>query len=615
MAARVDLGAGGELVGELEALVERYPLREGLWAVADHGALPRGSAGRRAGGVRPGAHAAGRRARHRARCRRCATSSSRCCGRARRCELPTVTARRTVPGNLPAAAAPLVGRSRRRGGPARADAEHRLVTVVGPAGVGKTRLALEVGARRPSGGVWLVRLDAGRRHRLPRAGRRRDAARRRAASGALRRTAGRRRDACCCWTTASTSSGPWAVLVAVAAGRGRRACASWRPARCRWAWTGEHVHHARAAVDRGLGGAVPTPGPGRCDASSSWTPRRPAWSRSVCRSLDGLPLAIELAAARVRSLSVRDIARRLDDRFALLQDPTSQRPERRRALAGAIALELRPAVPRRPARACGRCPASRAAPRWTRPSTCWSPSASPPPSVLDTISRLVDRSLVSVGRRRRRVGALPAPRQHPRVRRRPAPRVRPGRGGRGGARRVVRRDRPTGATRTCAASRQPECLAIARAERANVDAALAWCAAQRPGGSASGSRTGSAGPGWCSATGRPAPRASATRSPPSTPARGPCDRPAPRRRGSRRRPGTSPWRGRTWTSRARDRRRRSTTTCSRADVDRHQAFLAIQQGRPRRRARVRGRPAWRRTDRLGLAWQTAGSLCSRPTAR
>jgi predicted ATPase len=39
---------------------------------------------------------------------------------------------------------------------------------------------------------------------------------------------------------------------------------------------------------------------------------------AICRRLDGLPLAIELAAARVRSLSARQIADRLDDRFRLL---------------------------------------------------------------------------------------------------------------------------------------------------------------------------------------------------------------------------------------------------------------------------------------------------------
>jgi predicted ATPase/DNA-binding SARP family transcriptional activator len=38
----------------------------------------------------------------------------------------------------------------------------------------------------------------------------------------------------------------------------------------------------------------------------------------VCRRLDGLPLAIELAAARLRSLSVEEVAARLDDRFGLL---------------------------------------------------------------------------------------------------------------------------------------------------------------------------------------------------------------------------------------------------------------------------------------------------------
>ncbi|WP_329545934.1 AfsR/SARP family transcriptional regulator [Streptomyces sp. NBC_01356] len=56
----------------------------------------------------------------------------------------------------------------------------------------------------------------------------------------------------------------------------------------------------------------------------------------LCRHLDGLPLAVELAAARVRVLSVPEIARRLGDRFALLRGGARDTPERHRTLHAVV---------------------------------------------------------------------------------------------------------------------------------------------------------------------------------------------------------------------------------------------------------------------------------------
>ncbi|MGW0828578.1 ATP-binding protein [Streptomyces sp. NPDC002845] len=56
----------------------------------------------------------------------------------------------------------------------------------------------------------------------------------------------------------------------------------------------------------------------------------------LCRHLDGLPLAMELAAARVRVLSVPEIARRLGDRFALLRGGARDAPERHRTLHAVV---------------------------------------------------------------------------------------------------------------------------------------------------------------------------------------------------------------------------------------------------------------------------------------
>jgi predicted ATPase/DNA-binding XRE family transcriptional regulator len=57
---------------------------------------------------------------------------------------------------------------------------------------------------------------------------------------------------------------------------------------------------------------------------------------SVCRRLDGLPLAIELAAARLRSLSLRGLHDRLDQRFRLLTGGSRTGPERQQTLRATV---------------------------------------------------------------------------------------------------------------------------------------------------------------------------------------------------------------------------------------------------------------------------------------
>jgi predicted ATPase len=56
----------------------------------------------------------------------------------------------------------------------------------------------------------------------------------------------------------------------------------------------------------------------------------------ICHRLDGIPLAIELAAAKVRVLSVEQISRRLDDRFRLLTGGSRTALERHQTLRAAI---------------------------------------------------------------------------------------------------------------------------------------------------------------------------------------------------------------------------------------------------------------------------------------
>ncbi|RVX44761.1 putative ATPase [Nonomuraea polychroma] len=110
----------------------------------------------------------------------------------------------------------------------------------------------------------------------------------------------------------------------------------------------------------------------------------------ICARLDGLPLALELAATRVRALGVRGLAERLDDRFRVLTAGMRDAPERQRTLRAMIDWswellgEPERVVLRRLAVHAGGCTLEAAE------QVC----AEPGVDVLDTLARLVDRSLV-----------------------------------------------------------------------------------------------------------------------------------------------------------------------------------------------------------------------------
>lgn len=62
----------------------------------------------------------------------------------------------------------------------------------------------------------------------------------------------------------------------------------------------------------------------------------PGEVRDLVERLDGLPLAVELAAAKVRAMSVAEISRRLENRFALLRGGGRDAPERHQTLIAVI---------------------------------------------------------------------------------------------------------------------------------------------------------------------------------------------------------------------------------------------------------------------------------------
>ena len=102
-------------------------------------------------------------------------------------------------------------------------------------------------------------------------------------------------------------------------------------------------------------------------ALTTTTPR--PWPQ-ICRRLDGIPLALELAAARVRVLTSEQIAARLDDRFRLLTGGSRTALPRQQTLRALIDWSYDLLSEPERARSCSGCRCSPAAGRW-RPPKPW----------------------------------------------------------------------------------------------------------------------------------------------------------------------------------------------------------------------------------------------------
>ncbi|GEM_PF-2032203 len=121
----------------------------------------------------------------------------------------------------------------------------------------------------------------------------------------------------------------------------------------------------------------------------------------VCRSLDGIPLAIELAAARTRVLPVEELAARLDDMFQLLSGGTSGGPSHHATLRAMVDWSHdRLSGPER--RLFRRLAVFSGAFPLEAIETICSDDAMPAVHILSLLPALVDKSLVVADRRGQR---------------------------------------------------------------------------------------------------------------------------------------------------------------------------------------------------------------------
>jgi predicted ATPase/DNA-binding CsgD family transcriptional regulator len=98
----------------------------------------------------------------------------------------------------------------------------------------------------------------------------------------------------------------------------------------------EGQHRPKAAADRYDAVRLFLSRASAVDPQFSLTPDNQEAVLALCRRLDGLPLAIELAAARTRSMPVPEILKRLEDRFGVLTSGSRTAPLRHRTLLATV---------------------------------------------------------------------------------------------------------------------------------------------------------------------------------------------------------------------------------------------------------------------------------------
>ena len=258
-----------------------------------------------------------------------------------------------LPNNLPAQLAAFIGRERELSDVRVLVGSCRLVTLTGAGGAGKTRLGLQVAAELLDGsgdGVWLVELATVTDGDAVAA----------AVAGALRIPAQPGRPAL---DTLADALGPQDMLIVLdncehligACAKMAEAILQRCPKVHLLATSREQLRIGGETIYRVPSLSLPAPGESdavaaaACDAVVLFAARAreqgaplPVDAQtaplvvSVCRRLDGMPLAIELAAARLRSMSLAELAGRLDQRFALLTGGSRTALERQQTLRATV---------------------------------------------------------------------------------------------------------------------------------------------------------------------------------------------------------------------------------------------------------------------------------------